>query len=295
MRPSYWGNEADAWEHCIPRDTSVTRAAATARLLSSQFAYFGRLDERSTDPLEELLGGDWKNLIMKGLGFAFARHQVHDLFAVHPASQPCYGLPLLTRLDPDDPAAKPTGDARLDLAFRVETEAVSVDPLDLPTRLTWLPTYLSELHAPILEYLFDEAITFCMHSALAQALEVVEEPNTRVTMGQTLVDIAELERQKGFSRSGLLPNVAVCSHARAAGLQNQQIVRVMPQHHFPGDRLLLLNKGAHAALFGSIAWVPYVFQFLPNDAVKKNGMSMVLRQKVVITNPKSICVAELRD
>ena len=291
---THWNNEGDRWPNYIPYDTSASRAGATGRLLSAQAAYFSLLDERSTGPLEAALGGDWQYELLRGLGWAFAKHQIHDVVAVHPTAQPIYLLPKLVR-EPE--LESPSG---MDLCWRLVMESVSMNTMPLPTKLYPMPNTVGgfgQLHEPILEFLFEEALTFTLHSILAQALESAGEPTVHRTVGQALTDIVASEQQRGFSRSGLLANVGITNPSRSASTDRARGV-ALP--HFPNDRLLLLHKGS-SSLLGSIAWVPFVFQFMPVPAPcdtqvsGANGLAMSIRHKVVITNPDSICVAELRD
>lgn len=302
-----WNNEGDKWPDYIPRDTLPHRAGIVGRMLSAQANYFGQIGPDLVEPLEAVAGPDWQHQLMRGLGYAFAKHQIHDILAIQPASGPLHSLPVLVREHPD-PKAELIEGSRMDMCWRIITESVVVDSMPLPTKLFPLPDsqMWPQTHEPICEFLFEEVLTHCLHVALAQAMEVPENKQTYRTEGQHFMDIIADEQQRGFSNSGLLPNVVVAHHSRDAQVDQHRAYSIT-LHRFPRDRMLMLHRGA-SGFVGSVAWVPYVIQFMPvaeDDKIKgqpdgtfkrySRGLAMAIRHKVVITNPESIRVAELHD
>lgn len=287
-------NQLAEWGPYLPPGTVGARAAATVRLLAAQDRYFGDLDEDAMEPLETVAGSDWRCMLLRGLGNAFAKHPVHDLFAVQPSSAPVHLLPRLVAEDPGE---------GMDRQWRVDAKPVTLVTRSLAVRLPHLlePAICGRLHAPIAEFLFEEALNTIMHEALARALARAPEAATPPDGAGTLADRVVCARTHAHGKSGHLPNIAVINYKHQFAMNG---VRVVPLPLFPEGKLLLLYRGL-SPLFGSIAWVPFVFQFYAVADAEEcsdkdfrrypKGLAMSIRHHIEITEPSSLVAVRLEE
>lgn len=315
----------ERWRDYIPQDVSETRQHTTAKLLAAQNQYFSNLDDCFIEPIEAIVGENWRRRLLRGLGFAFAKSIAHDLFAIHPAAAPIWPIPKLVRFEPEKEPDREIPD----YCWKVEMEPVTMNSRKLATFVTSkdieteekkLPTIVhplpdpmiwGDLHAPITEFIFEEAILSCVHEALNKCLEATsvqdtfEDPDGVPGSGRPMADGIERARCGAYGASKLFPNVLVANIKHSIPVNGRQRVVTFPT--FPSNKMLLLHK-ASSSLFGSVAWVPFVFQFYPAnlldpddvssidpDTFEQGSLAMSIRHKFVITNPESLAVVRIAE
>lgn len=278
------------WSRYLPAGTPRDRAASTVRVLGNQNRHFDHLDDTSV--LEHLAGERWRERLLKGLGHAFARTELHDLVAIQPASGPVHGVHYLVRQEPDEDGI---------VVWKPEMDSAEAKPRKIG-RLFAMPeegVWGDACSDPLAEAMFEAAFREIAVSIVKTGL--ILEPDYQAGAVDRLASVVrgcpvDRERQRVFERSGWYPNVIAGHPDRALARHG---ARFLGWPELPKDRLLLMHRTKSGA-FGSFTWSPYVFQFAGRPKVSAttfelypDGITMLVSQTIKITNPDSVGVVRL--
>jgi hypothetical protein len=280
----------ERWSDYLPADAERSRALIACHVLANQSYNFDQLD--STDVLEAIAGDRWKRRLLRGLGHALVRSELHDLVAIQPASGPVHLVHHLRRLPADEHGVIP---------WKPESEDAYTKPqpvgrlFELPNESIWGDS----CSTPAAEYIFEAALRKIALYIVPLGLNTCadHEPGVVDRLASVVrgCPVAR-ERQRVFERSGWYPNVIVGHPDRALARHD---ARYLGWPELPKDRLLLMHR-TKSGVFGSIVWCPFVFQFHGHPRIDPttfercpDGVVILIRHTIKITNPDSIAVVRL--
>lgn len=301
---------AEKWDSYIPEDASAYGAYIAGQLLENQKRYFDNLHPDTVALLEEIVGAEWDEIILRSLARSITRHGLIKLLSVQAMSGPidrCAWLKYqLTHVSGPADLVAPMPSSTLKLM----TEAVDAKARPMRMRLPNAATVAAlqgrGTAGALVELAFEEAFNQVIHEALGACIH--SAANTIETTRAGLRDAISMAAASIFRLTQRAPANRLFAHPehcydlyafRGAGRGE---VAMWPV--FPKDIVLALRQGG-SVFDSSVVVCPYLFTFheLEEDPEmdpetferRPHGLVLSYRGATKVVMPEGCAVIKITD